>query len=108
MKALTWHGKGDIRCERVADPGSRTIATRSSGWRPVPFAGQIFICWTASFQPCKRRRARPWNREWGGRGREGQQKIEGRGPCRRAFHDRMRRMLLLHAASIQAESGQFL
>jgi threonine dehydrogenase-like Zn-dependent dehydrogenase len=21
MKALTWHGKGDIRCERVADPG---------------------------------------------------------------------------------------
>ena len=20
MKALTWHGKGDIRCERVADP----------------------------------------------------------------------------------------
>jgi len=31
MKALTWHGKGDIRCERVADPGSRTIATRSSG-----------------------------------------------------------------------------
>ncbi|RUV44242.1 glutathione-dependent formaldehyde dehydrogenase, partial [Mesorhizobium sp. M7A.F.Ca.MR.228.00.0.0] len=21
MKALTWHGKGDIRCDQVADPG---------------------------------------------------------------------------------------
>ncbi|TIW16660.1 MAG: oxidoreductase, partial [Mesorhizobium sp.] len=20
MKALTWHGKGDIRCDQVADP----------------------------------------------------------------------------------------
>ncbi|ESW92425.1 hypothetical protein X770_05060 [Mesorhizobium sp. LSJC269B00] len=32
MKALTWHGKGDIRCEQVADPtiqDERDIAAES-------------------------------------------------------------------------------
>ncbi|ESY12468.1 hypothetical protein X744_05680 [Mesorhizobium sp. LNJC372A00] len=40
MKALTWHGKGDIRCEQVADPtiqDERDIAAESSErrYRPV-------------------------------------------------------------------------
>ncbi|WP_444848987.1 hypothetical protein [Mesorhizobium sp. LSJC265A00] len=40
MKALTWHGKGDIRCEQVADPTTqdeRDIAAESSErrYRPV-------------------------------------------------------------------------
>ncbi|ESZ65333.1 hypothetical protein X727_28040 [Mesorhizobium sp. L103C119B0] len=40
MKALTWHGKCDIRCEQVADPtiqDERDIAAESSErrYRPV-------------------------------------------------------------------------
>lgn len=27
MKALTWHGKGDIRCDQVADPTIQDDAT---------------------------------------------------------------------------------
>ena len=30
MKALTWHGRGDIRCDSVPDPKIQTAVTPSS------------------------------------------------------------------------------
>jgi hypothetical protein len=38
MRALCWHGKGDVRVDTVPDPKIRTLAMRLSRSQPAPSA----------------------------------------------------------------------
>ena len=48
MKALTWHGKNDIRCDTVPDPKIEHGVTPSSKSPPAPSAVRTCISSTAS------------------------------------------------------------
>ena len=43
MRALCWHGKGDVRVDTVPDPKSSIRATPLSKSPPVRFAVPIYI-----------------------------------------------------------------
>ena len=98
MKALAWHGKGDIRCESVPDP------TIEHGRDAIIKVTACAICGSdlAYLRRChsldgKGRRPRSRDHGRGRRGRRGKQEAESRRPRRGTLHDLLRRMLLLQA-----------
>ena len=96
MRALTWHGKNDIRCETVPDPEDRARARRHhQGYRLRHLRlGPASVRWRHAHDGKGRC---PWPRDHGRgcRGRLRKQQAQGRRPRRRSLYDRMRRMLLL-------------
>ena len=51
MKALTWHGKGDIRCDSVPDPKIQMAVTPSSRiLLKVTFSVPLMACLAMSAQ----------------------------------------------------------
>jgi hypothetical protein len=49
MKALTWHGRGDIRCDSVPDPKIQTAVTPSSRiLLKVTFSVPLMTCLVGS------------------------------------------------------------
>ena len=98
MKALTWHGKGDMRCESVPDPKIEHPRDAIIKVTACAICGSdLHILRRRDPQHAARRRARARDDGRGGRGRAREQQAEGRRPCRRAVHHRLRRMLLLQA-----------
>ena len=98
MKALAWHGKGDIRCETVPDPKIRAWPRRHHQGHSLRDLRLGF----AYLRRChsldgKGRRPRSRDHGRGCRGRRGEQEAEGRRPRRGPLHDLLRRMLLLQA-----------
>ena len=67
MKALVYHGKGDMRCDTVPDPRSSIRAMRSSRLPPARSAAPTCISSTASFQGWRRAISlamRQWAKWW--------------------------------------------
>ena len=100
MKALTWHGKGDMRCEtRARSRRSSIRATPSSRSRPAPSAAPTctsidgVIPDDGEAATCSA--TRPWAR-WSRSARENKT-AQGRRPRRRPVHHLLRRVLLLQA-----------
>ena len=98
MKALTWHGKGDIRCESVPDPKIEHPRDAIIKVTACAICGSDLHLFDGVIpDDGERRRPRPRDHGRGRRGRLREQEAEGRRPRRRALHDRLRRMLLLQA-----------
>ena len=98
MKALTWHGKSDIRCETRAGSEDRARPRRHhQGHRLRDLRLRPASLRRRDPDDGEGRRARPRDHGRGGRGRRRQQEAEGRRPRRRALHHLLRRMLLLPA-----------
>ena len=98
MKALTWHGKGDIRCETVPDPKIEHPATRSSRSRPARSAAPTCISIDGMIPDMKN--GDVLGHETMGEVVEvgaGVQQAQGRRPGRGAVHHLLWRMLLLQA-----------
>ena len=88
MRALCWHGKGDIRCDTVPDPKIehprdaiiKVTACAICGSDLHIYDGVIPTMESGDV-------ARPRDDGRGRRGRAGEQEAEGRRPRRRAVHD---------------------
>ena len=100
MKALCWHGKGDMRYDTVPDPKIEHPRDAIIKVTACAICGSDLHLYDGVIPDHgERRRRRPRDDGRGRRGRRGEQEAEGRRPGRRALHDRLRRMLLLHSAA---------
>ena len=102
MKALCWHGHGDVRIDTVPDPSFRSRPTSSSRSRRLRFAAPICIFSTATCRPWKRRHPRSRANGRGRRGRQRDQEAEEGRSRRGAVHHLLRRMLLLQEDAVLA------
>ena len=96
MKALAWHGKGDIRCDEVPDPKIEHPRDAIIKVTACAICGSDLHIYGGIIPDIEKGgRARPREYGRGRRSRVRKQGAEGRRPRCGALHDFLRRMLLL-------------
>ena len=99
MRALCWHGKGDVRVDTVPDPKIEHPAMRSSRSPPARSAAPTCTCSTAISRRWKAATSsamRTWARSSLARGHQPQDRRQGGG----ALHDQLRPVLVLPARHV--------